>query len=101
MGGGGLDIKLPNMKRPCGNCPFKKDTLRGWLGAERMKEILTSTTFVCHKDHAKQCAGHMLIKGDGNAFVALANQLSICTGIGGRDLVFDTEEDCINHHEEM
>lgn len=93
-----LEGKLPHIKKPCANCPFKKDTLKGWLGAERMRGVLGAETFVCHKKTDMQCAGHMLIKGEGNAFVLLAKRLGILLKLTGRDQVFDTEEACISHH---
>ena len=40
---------LPYMKSPCADCPFRKDSLKGWLGADRMEEILGQESFVCHK----------------------------------------------------
>ena len=36
--------KLPIMQTPCNNCPFRKDSLKGWLGSERMTEISESET---------------------------------------------------------
>jgi len=91
-------MNLPNMKRPCGNCPFRKDTLKGWLGKGRMTEILDSNTFTCHKKIDKQCAGHMLIKGQENEFVRLSDLMNLDTGLSGRELIFDTDQDCIDHH---
>jgi len=42
------------MKKPCNNCPFRTDSLKGWLGSARAKEISFSIihqqgTFPCHK----------------------------------------------------
>ena len=91
-------MRLPCLKKPCKDCPFRKTTLKGWLGEARMKEILGQDTFVCHKNNNLQCAGHMLIKDDKNAFVLLARQLGIETGVTGRELVFDNEDDCVKHH---
>lgn len=91
-------MRLPNVKKPCKDCPFRKDTLKGWLGAERMTEILQCDSFVCHKKTDLQCAGHMLIKGDENAFVRLANTLGIELQLTGKELVFETTEECIKHH---
>lgn len=91
-------IRLPNIKKPCKDCPFRKDSLKGWLGKERMTEILNTDSFVCHKDTSKQCAGHMLIKGKDNAFVKLANEINIALKLKGKNLVFNTVNDCINHH---
>lgn len=89
---------LPHVKRPCRNCPFRKDTLKGWLGEQRMKEILEADSFVCHKKTDKQCAGHMQINGSQNGFVRLAGQLGIELELSGRELVFENQQACIEHH---
>lgn len=91
--------KLPNMKAPCQDCPFRKDTLKGWLGRERMAEILEADSFVCHKKTDKQCAGHMLINGQSNTFLRLATRLRIPLNLGGADSVFASKAACIAHHE--
>ena len=93
--------RLPNVKKPCADCPFRKDSLKGWLGKERMAGILDGDSFVCHKTlngELLQCAGHMLIKGSENAFARLAESFGYDLNLSGRDLVFDTEQDCIDHH---
>ena len=91
-------IRLPNVKRSCKDCPFRTDTLKGWLGQDRMEEILNGDSFVCHKKTDFQCAGHMLIKGQENSFVRLANRLGFDTGLSGEELVFKTKNECIDHH---
>lgn len=63
-----------------------------------MEEILNQDSFVCHKKTHLQCAGHMLINGNDNGFVRLANQLSIALDLSGQELVFDTREGCVSHH---
>lgn len=90
---------LPNVKRPCKDCPFRLDTLKGWLGKARMAGILNAKVFTCHKRTKLQCAGHMLIKGHGNDFVRLANQLDIPLELSGKELVFESEQACIEHHD--
>lgn len=90
--------KLPNAKKPCKGCPFRKDSSKGWLGKERMAEILEARSFVCHKKTDLQCAGHMLIKGHENDFIQLASRLGIDTGLRGKELVFDNVSDCVAHH---
>jgi len=99
--------KLPNIKTPCKDCPFRKDTQKGWLGKERIEEILNQKSFVCHKtvDYKNgdmngrlQCAGHMHMLDGKNEFVALARMLNIDTGLTGRELVFNNPKDCIKHH---
>lgn len=89
---------LPNCKKPCKNCPFRKDTLKGWLGSDRMESILNQGSFVCHKNNDLQCAGHMIIKKEENDFFRQARQFGIDLGLKGQDLIFEHEEDCINHH---
>lgn len=92
------------MPAPCPNCPFRKDCLKGWLGAERMAEIIASDSFVCHKTSRqrivsrRQCAGHMLLLGARNAFVRMSTHMRLLLRLSGRSLVFDTEDDCIRHH---
>lgn len=99
-----MSIKLPYMNAPCSDCPFRKDSLQGWLGKKRMTSILQSHSFVCHKTTNKtdsdrrQCAGHMIIKGDENKFVYLAKRLRIPLDLRGKDLIFESEQECIKHH---
>lgn len=86
-------------RQPCGNCPFRKDSMEGWLGAGRMEEICNSDSFTCHKtNNAQQCAGHMLLLGMDNQYVQLATRLGIDLGLKGRELVFDTISEAIKHH---
>lgn len=93
-----MPVKLPNVKKPCKDCPFRKDSLKGWLGRERMTEILETESFVCHKKTDLQCAGHMLINGDENGFVRLAGQMGIQLQLSGKELVFSNKSECIEHH---
>ena len=77
-------MKTPIVKKPCKDCPFRKDTLKGWLGEDRMTEFLNADSFICHKTTGgtlrdrKQCAGHMLMKGHENAFVRHAARMNDC-----------------------
>ncbi len=40
----------------------------------------------------------MILKKNENAFVQIAERFGINVGLKGKELVFDTEEDCIKHH---
>jgi hypothetical protein len=97
--------KLPHVKKPCRDCPFRKDSLKGWLGRERMTEILDTDSFACHKttngnmNKRRQCAGHMLINGHANQFVRLATALNLELDLSGRELIFNTKQECIEHHD--
>lgn len=97
-------LKLPNMPRPCKNCPFRKDCRAGWLGEKRMAGILKEDSFVCHKTaqgkkkDRLQCAGHMLLMQYDNQFFRLAKRLNMPLELAGEELVFETPEACIEHH---
>lgn len=97
-------FRFPAMKAPCKKCPYRKDSLAGWLGKERMTEFLDSDSFICHETSGKnlldrkQCAGHMILAGNNNAFIRTAKALKYDLGLKGHDLVFDSQQDCIDHH---
>ena len=93
-----MESKLPHTISPCKDCPFRKDSLKSWLGKDRMSEIVHSPSFVCHKRVDLQCSGHMLVNGERNSFVKLAQQLGITLRLNNRHLVFDSIEECIRHH---
>jgi hypothetical protein len=71
--------------------------MKGWLGRDRMSEILEADSFVCHKNTSLQCAGHMIINSE-NSFVILAHRLGLKLNLSGSELVFNSKQDCINHH---
>lgn len=89
---------LPNVKSPCKDCPFRKDSMKGWLGKDRMESILNSGAFTCHKKRHLQCAGFMLVKGGESDFIQLAERLNMPLELSGEELVFDSKEECIEHH---
>lgn len=72
--------------------------MKGWLGEQRTAEILAADSFVCHKRTDMQCAGHMLINGNGNAFVRMASMLNIALDLSGHEQVYASRAACIEHH---
>lgn len=94
----GKRFKVPHVKKPCQTCPYRKDSLKGWLGESRMTEFLASDNFLCHKNHKLQCAGHMILKGDGNVIVRAAKLMAIPVTLEGQELVFENEAECVAHH---
>jgi hypothetical protein len=110
-----------NLTKPCKDCPFRKDTLKGWLGraAERIASDITTEnkTFPCHKttgvetgfpgrpEDDSQCAGALLM-------LQQASQLNdnwrfrLAQGLELLDMsklktnipVFDSPQAFINHH---
>lgn len=91
-------MKIPCVKKPCKDCPYRKDSLKGWLGEKRMTEFLNTDSFLCHKNTSLQCAGHMILKKNGNIFVRAAKIYKEDLKLKGEDLIFDTEQQCIEHH---
>lgn len=59
-----------NLKQPCKECPFRKTSMRGWLGGLTAKEtsdyVLDEADFACHmtrhkEDHLmSRCKGSQL-----------------------------------------
>lgn len=55
-------------KRPCGQCPFRKDSAKGYLGGFTVEQTLevakSEQEFQCHKtretDNTKECVGRLL-----------------------------------------
>jgi len=97
-------MRLPFKKTPCNNCPFRKDCLKGWLGGERMEEILKEDSFICHKTaygadkEKRQCAGHIHIKKESNVFYRVARAMGFDMSIGKTEKLFENEKDLIKHH---
>ena len=52
-----------------------------------MAEILEADSFVCNKKTDMQCAGHMLLNGDRNAFVRLASRVRIALHLNGAEQI--------------
>jgi len=84
------------MKSPCGQCPFRKDCLKGWLGEERAEQILYSESFTCHKNPLRQCSGAMQL-GPFNTFAQIGLRLGQVE-LKGADKLFESETEMINHH---
>lgn len=90
--------------KPCPDCPFKKDTLKGWLGFNRADEIANCDSFICHKTgetgkgKRKQCAGFMILKQQESTFYRMLNHASRQYLLEEKDSIFPSKEDFINHH---
>lgn len=91
-------MRLPYVKQPCKDCPFRKDSLKGWLGKERMADIIKAESFVCHKNNELQCAGHMILNQEDNIFVKTTKACRLSLSLKNKELIFDNKEDCIEHH---
>ena len=110
-----LFIMYKNKKKTCKECPFKKTTLKGWLGKKRASEICDKITndnsFHCHetifgkKENRKICAGAIILsekeKGkDSNMVFRVGKALGLISEIEQTeyDKVFDNSKDFTEHH---
>lgn len=89
------------MKNPCADCPWRKDS-KIKLAKGRAKELLQEEAFVCHKAFYQggtriQCAGHMILAGSRNIASRMVHLCEL--PLEGKELVFDSIEDAINHHD--
>ena len=92
-------VNLPHQKHPCKDCPYRKDSLKGWL-QDSIDGHITASSFVCHKKTDLQCAGHMILNKSQNTYVALAKAIGVDLGLKGQELIFENRQDCIKHHKE-
>lgn len=103
----------------CNDCPFRKDSPKGWLGEKRIKEIIDETVlgdsyFTCHKTldkpmaEQRMCAGKLVLEGRVNAYGNRSTRFGMMANMvprqystyQGADLVFNTVEECIEHHKD-
>lgn len=56
-----------NLKSPCIECPFRKDSLKGWLGGLTAQEthdyVLSEANFACHMTRKKSNENMSRCKG--------------------------------------
>jgi hypothetical protein len=107
-------MKVPYMKKPCENCPFRKDSTGiKFLGKERAEEISLQNQqegFVCHKtvDYSKgrdddggqrrQCAGALILAqktGSRQPFLQAYEYLVGEMELFDKDVIADTYEEFI------
>lgn len=91
-----MQIKHLYNRKPCADCPFTIRDVKVF-SKERAMHVLSADSFVCHKTIGKgqekrQCAGHMIIKGNENSFVAVAEQLGIELELCTQSDAFSKEE---------
>jgi hypothetical protein len=61
-------MKLVMCKKICDECPFSKESLRGWLGPHSIEEILhmqqSEYPFSCHKTRDDQTTNEAIQNGE-------------------------------------
>lgn len=113
------------MTKPCKNCPFRTDSLKGWLGKGRAAEIAFAIvqqqgTFPCHKtvdynsEHddenegvvtgeSQHCAGAMIMlekMEKPNQMMRIAERLGMYDyrKLDMKSPVFENDKQFIKHH---
>lgn len=86
-------------KRPCSDCPFRRDSLHGWLGGY-LPEMFTNAAhgeerMPCHLVKGMQCAGAGIFRG--NVFKSPRNK-ELLTLRPDREVVFSSTQEFIQHH---
>lgn len=85
--------------RPCSDCPWRRDSLPGWLGGntpEQWRQWAHGETRVdCHVFINQQCAGLAIYRANVCKSVRDASILKLP---GDKESVFGTPAEFINHH---
>ncbi len=107
-------VKNFKLVKPCVNCPFTKDCLKGWLGEERARGIaetgLNDGSFPCHettmrKGEWSQCAGALILtEKNGGTEQNVIFRIAAYSGqfdknkLKDFDRVFNSIEEMVEHH---
>jgi len=89
-------------RRPCSDCPFRRDSLAGWLGGSTPGEYAAAAhadgRIFCHALTSWQCAGAAIYRAN----VAKRSRLKEALELP-RDpvAVFGTRKEFLDHHESL
>jgi hypothetical protein len=89
-------------KSPCSDCPFRKDALSGWLGAETdpnqyLNLVRFNADIGCHVLRGAQCAGAAIYRTHTCQLPPPGRNL---LKLPASDKVFKTPMEFIEHHKE-
>jgi len=103
-----------NLKKPCGQCPFRRSSPSPWLTRGRVEEItrdcvMGDSTFTCHKTTdtptEQHCAGALIMEEKlnpgGNRMTRIARMYGMFGGdeeLKDKEDIFDSIEEMIDHH---
>ncbi len=86
--------------KPCGDCPWRKDALAGWLGSRTADEWLRSAhgedAMYCHTRLGPQCAGAAIYRANVCKKPRDPEALKLPAD---REKVFTTPREFKDHHE--
>lgn len=84
--------------KPCGDCPWRRDSLAGWLGGptprEWVKEAHSEEVIECHTRTGAQCAGVAIYRGN----VCKRPRSGALVLLADRTNVFGTPTEFMAHH---
>jgi hypothetical protein len=86
-------------KKPCSDCPFRRTSLKGWLGGMK-PEFFTQFAhregvYPCHTKDGAQCAGMAVFRA--NICKAPRNKEALVVGQDKRN-VFAWDDEFLKHH---
>lgn len=85
------------LTKPCGDCPVRRDALRGWLGGatpEEYRNLLHSDQRVeCHVHNGSRCAGVAIYRTNVCKYQPPEDKLP-----ADAVTVFDRPQQFIDHH---
>jgi hypothetical protein len=84
------------LTKPCSDCPFRRESLRGWLGGETPQAFRacahSDAPILCHVDQEWHCAGAAIYRANvvqrDAPFLLPPN----------KDIVFDHPDQFVAHH---
>ena len=88
--------------RPCGDCPFRKDSIPGWLGSlsadQWVKDLHGETRIDCHTKIGPQCAGAAIYRSN---VAKSPRDKSLLVLPADRTRVFSSPVEFREHHDSM
>jgi hypothetical protein len=89
-------------QRPCSDCPWRRDSLAGWLGVMSPREWLSAAhgdgTIECHVHPGAQCAGAAIYRAN---VAKLPRLLSALRLPADRRRVFGAPAEFLEHHGQL
>jgi hypothetical protein len=101
------DQSRPTKKQhatPCGDCPFARASLRGWVPADPKTWVMDAhgeSLFECHTKHdaasgaPHQCAGSAIYRGN---VIKRPRDPELLTLPANHKIVFSAPQEFIDHH---
>lgn len=87
-------------KTPCSDCPFRRDSLRGWLGGSSAREFVrmanSDAAYSCHTVVGPQCAGLAIFRAN---ICKSPRDPKVLTTRQNKVAVFAWHDEFLAHHE--